>query len=59
METFKELQMEEMNEIHGGNPIVIAFGVALSAGLILSAIENWSDIKKGALDAHSMMLKNR
>ncbi len=45
-----ELDSNELHEIEGGFLLAVATGIA--AGLVISAIDNWSDIKRGTMDAH-------
>jgi hypothetical protein len=46
-----ELNAQEIKEVDGGAFVVDDVVIALTVGFVLLAVDNWSDIKKGASDA--------
>ena len=46
-----ELNAQEVKEVEGGVIGIDDVLLAVGAGLLISAIDLWSDIKKGARDA--------
>lgn len=46
-----ELNAQEVKEVEGGVIGIDDVLLAVGAGLLISAIDHWSDIKKGARDA--------
>lgn len=46
-----ELSNDEICTIQGG-ALLAGIAAGIAAGLIISAIDNWDDIKQGTMDAH-------